>query len=52
MHPPICYANCDATHKASDPNCPTRIKIRSFNNNTNTMAMTTPTDAPMAGMTE
>jgi len=51
-HPPICCANCDAPHKASDPNCPTRIKIRSFNNNTNTTATTTPGDAPMAGMTE
>jgi len=26
-HPPICCANCDAPHKASHPNCPTRIKI-------------------------
>jgi len=51
-HPPICCANCDTPHKASDPNCPTRIKIQSFNNNTNTMATTTPGDAPMAGMTE
>jgi len=51
-HPLICCANCDAPYKANDPNCPTRIKIRSFNNNTNTMATTTPGDAPMEGMTE
>jgi hypothetical protein len=51
-HPPINCANCDAPHKASDPNCPTRIKIRSSNNNTNTMVTTNPGDAPMAGVTE
>jgi hypothetical protein len=27
-HPPIRCANCDAPHKASDPNCPERIKLR------------------------
>jgi len=51
-HPPICCANCDAPHKASNPNCPTCIKMRSFNNNTNTMATTTPREATMVGMTE
>jgi len=47
-HPPICCANCGTPHKASDPNCPERIKIRSLNNNTNTTAATNLGDAPMA----
>jgi len=51
-HPPICCANCDAPHKASDPNYPTHFKTQSLNNNMNTKATTTPGDAPMAGMTE
>jgi len=47
-HPPIRYANCDAPHKASDPNCPEDIKIREFTK-TNTNA-TTMGDAPQAGV--
>jgi hypothetical protein len=45
-HPPIRCANCDAPHKASDPNCPERIKIREITK-TNTNA-TTMGDAPQA----
>jgi len=48
-HPPICCANCDAPHKASDPNCPERIKLRTFNK---TISTTNQGDAPMAGVTE
>jgi len=51
-HPPIYCTNCQTTHKASDPNCPERIKIRSFNNNANTNATTNPGDAPMAEVAE
>jgi hypothetical protein len=49
-HPPIRCANCDAPHKASDPNCPERIKLREFTKiNTNA---TTMGDAPEAGVAE
>jgi hypothetical protein len=49
-HPPIRCANCDAPHKASDPNCPERLKIREFNKaNTNE---TTMGDAPEAGVAD
>jgi len=47
-HPPIRCANCDAPHKASDPNCPERIKLREItkiNMNATTMG-----DAPEAGV--
>jgi hypothetical protein len=46
-HPPIRCVNCDAPHKASDPNCPERIKIREIaKTNTNAIIMG---DAPEAG---
>jgi hypothetical protein len=49
-HPPIRCANCNAPHKASDPNCPERIKIREIaKTNTNTITMG---DAPEAGVAE
>jgi hypothetical protein len=45
-HPPIRCANCNAPHKASDPNCPERIKLREITKiNTNA---TTMGDAPEA----
>jgi hypothetical protein len=45
-HPPIRCANCEAPHKASDPNCPERIKLREISKiNTNA---TTMGDAPEA----
>jgi hypothetical protein len=45
-HPPIRCANCNAPHKASDPNCPERIKLRdTTKTNTNT---TNKGDAPEA----
>ena len=31
-HPPIRCANCNTPHKASDPNCPERIKLRTCQN--------------------
>jgi hypothetical protein len=49
-HPPIHCINCDAPHKASDLNCPERIKLRTFKNST-----TIPTnqgDAPLAEMAD
>jgi len=45
-HPPIRCANCNTPHKASDPNCPERIKLRSFNKATGVAIQG---DAPMAG---
>jgi hypothetical protein len=42
-HPPIHCANCNAPHKANDPNCPERIKLRTFGRTATTG------DAPMAG---
>jgi hypothetical protein len=49
-HPPIRCANCDAPHKASDPNCPERVKIREITKvNTNE---TTMGDAPEAGVAD
>jgi hypothetical protein len=47
-HPPIRCANCNSPHKASDPNCPERIKLRTLTLNKATNA-TTQGDAPMAG---
>jgi hypothetical protein len=47
-HPPIRCANCGTPHKASDPNCPERIKLRSFNKAT---VVANQGDAPMAGVT-
>jgi len=47
-HPPICCANCNSAHKASDPNCPERIKIRILTKSTTTNQG----DAPMAGVAE
>jgi hypothetical protein len=47
-HPPIRCANCDAPHKASDPNCPERIKLREITKiKTNAATMG---DAPEAGV--
>jgi len=47
-HPPIRCANCDAPHKASDPNCPERIKLREITKiNTNATIMG---DAPEAAV--
>jgi len=47
-HPPIRCANCDALHKASDPNCPERIKLREITKiNTNATIMG---DAPEAAV--
>jgi hypothetical protein len=46
-HPPICCANCNTPHKASDPNCPERIKLRTFNKTTTNQG-----DAPKAGVAE
>jgi hypothetical protein len=49
-HPPIRCANCDTPQKASDSNCPERLKIREFNKaNTN---KTTMGDAPEAGVAD
>jgi hypothetical protein len=42
-HPPIRCANCNAPHKANDPNCPERLKLRTFGRTATTG------DAPMAG---
>jgi hypothetical protein len=42
-HPPIRCVNCNAPHKANDPNCPERIKLRTFGRTATTG------DAPMAG---
>jgi hypothetical protein len=47
-HPPICCANCNTPHKASDPNCPERIKLRTFIQ----MTTTNQGDAPKAGVAE
>jgi len=47
-HPPIRWANCDAPHKASDPNCPARIKLRDISK-TNTNTANTG-DAPKVGV--
>jgi hypothetical protein len=49
-HPPIRCVNCNAPHKASDPNCPERIKLRTLTK-TNTTT-TNQGDAPMAGVAE
>jgi outer membrane murein-binding lipoprotein Lpp len=49
IHPPIRCVNCNSPHKATDPNCPERIKLRTFNNRTPT---TNQGDAPMAGVAE
>jgi hypothetical protein len=49
-HPPIRCVNCDAPHKASDPNCPERIKLRdTIKTNTNA---TKKGDAPQAVVAE
>jgi hypothetical protein len=45
-HPPIRCANCGTPHKASDPNCPERIKLRTINKAT---PVVNQGDAPMAG---
>jgi len=47
-HPPILCVNCNAPHKASDPNCPERIKLRILTKSTTTNQG----DAPMAGVAE
>jgi hypothetical protein len=43
-HPPIRCVNCNAPHKANDPNCPERLKLRNFGR------IATTGDAPMAGV--
>ena len=43
-HPPIRCVNCNAPHKANDPNCPERIKLRTYSK------VATMGDAPMAGV--
>jgi len=48
-HPPIRCANCNSPHKASNPNCPERMKLRTLNKPTNA---TNQGDAPMAGVAE
>ena len=48
-HPPIRCANCNSPHKASDLNCPERVKLRTFNTAT---AAVNQGDAPMAGVAE
>jgi len=45
-HPPIRCVNCNAPHKANDPNCPERIKLRTFSRTATTG------DAPMAEVAE
>jgi hypothetical protein len=45
-HPPIRCVNCNAPHKANDPNCPERVKLRNFGRTATTG------DAPMAGVAE
>jgi len=45
-HPPIRCVNCNAPHKANDPNCPERIKLRTFGRTATTG------DAPMAEVAE
>jgi len=30
-HPPIRCANCNSPHKATDPNCPERVNLQTFN---------------------
>jgi hypothetical protein len=42
-HPPIRCVNCNAPHKANDPNCPERLKLRTFGRTATTG------DVPMAG---
>jgi hypothetical protein len=49
-HPPISCANCGTPHKASDPNCPERIKLRTFR--IMTKNTTNPGDAPLAVVAE
>jgi hypothetical protein len=49
-HPPIRCFNCNAPHKASDPNCPERIKLRILARPTTNA--TNQGDAPMAGVAE
>jgi len=46
-HPPIRCANCSTEHKARDPNCPQRIKLRTFNKPT---VVANQGDAPIAGV--
>jgi len=46
-HPPIRCANCNSPHKATDPNCPERVKLRTFNKATGVAIQG---DAPMAGV--
>jgi hypothetical protein len=45
-HPPIRCANCGTPHKASDPSCPERIKLRTIYKAT---VVANQGDAPMAG---
>jgi len=45
-HPPICCMNCNAPHKANDPNCPERIKLRTYSK------VATTRDAPMVGVAD
>jgi len=47
-HLPIWCVNCDALHKASDPNCPERIKLRNLTKPN--MNATNEGDTPMVGV--
>ena len=49
-HPPIRCANCNTSHKATDPNCPERIKLHTIR--ITTKNTTNPGDAPMAVVAE
>jgi len=48
-HPPICCANCNTPHKATDPNCPEHFKARTCNT---AAAAAIQGDAPMAGVAD
>jgi hypothetical protein len=47
-HPPIRCANCNNPHKASDPNCPERIKVRLQNSQHAANTTNNKGDAPEA----
>jgi len=49
IHPPISCVNCNAPHKANDPNCPERIKLRNSNKATGVAIQG---DTPMAGVAD
>jgi len=50
-HPPIHCLNCNDSHKASDPNCPVRIKLRAHpQNNMEIDTANNQGDAPQVGV--